>query len=137
MHTMIRFLPLFVILLLLSACTTNLQRKELFLKEAGFRAVTPSTPAQIARVKALPQGHITQVTKKGKTFFMLADGKQNLLLVGGNTQFEKYQQLLYSKKINPEIANEKAIKMEQAEWDEWGGYYGPMGAPFGGPWMMY
>ena len=130
-----RLLPLLGILLLLPACTTHLQQKEQFLKEAGFRAVTPSTPAQIAKVKSLPQGHITQVTRKGKPLFLLADAKQNLLLVGGNPQLEKYQQLLYSKKINPEIANEKAIRIDQAEWDDWGGYYGPMGGPFGDPVM--
>ena len=136
MYLMKRVIPLLAFFLILTACTTNLQRKEQYLKEAGFRAVTPATTAQIAKVKAFPQGHIHQVSKKGKTLFLLADAKQNLLLVGGNTQFEKYQQLLYSKKINPEIANEKAIRMEQAEWDEWGGYYGPMGGPFGGP-MFY
>ena len=132
MYLMKRVIPLLAFFLILTACTTNLQRKEQYLKEAGFRAVTPATTAQIAKVKAFPQGHIHQVSKKGKTLFLLADAKQNLLLVGGNTQFEKYQQLLYSKKINPEIANEKAIRMEQAEWDEWGGYYAQWAAPSAG-----
>jgi len=129
-----RSLPLLSIALLLSACTTHLQRKEQFLTEAGFRAVTPSTPAQIAHLQSLPQGHITQVTKKGKTLYLLADSKKNLLLVGSDAQFEKYQHILYKKEVNPEIANEKAIKLEQSEWGAWDGYYGPMGGPgFGMP----
>ena len=138
---MIRCLPLLLLValaLLFPACTTHLQQKEKFLSEAGFRAITPNTPAQIARVQSLPQGHITQVKRKGKTLFLLADAKKNLLLVGGNTQFEQYQQILYTKKVDPEIANEKAIKLGQAEWEEWSGYYGPMGGPgfFGDP-MFY
>jgi hypothetical protein len=121
--------------LALSACTTHLERKEQYLQQAGFRAVIPTTPAQIAKVQKLPQGHITQVSKNGKTLFMLADAKKNLLLVGGNTQFERYQHLLYKKEVNPDIANEKALKMDQAEWEQWGGLYGPMGGPFGDPMM--
>jgi len=135
---MTRHLPLLALLLLRPACATHLQKKEQFLSEAGFRAVTPSTPAQIARVQSLPQGHITQVTKNGKTLFVLADARKNLLLVGGNAQFERYQHLLYKKEVDPAIANEKAIKLGQAEWEEWEGFYGPMGGPggFGGP-MFY
>ena len=119
----------------LVGCTTHLQRKEQYLQQAGFRAVTPTTPAQIAKVQKLPQGHITQVSKNGKTLFLLADARNNLLLVGGNDQFERYQHLLYKKEVNPAIANEQAIKLEQSEWAQWGGLYGPMGGPFGDPMM--
>jgi hypothetical protein len=124
--------------LFLPACASHLQQKEKFLAEAGFRAVKPSTPAQIAHIQSLPQGHITQVTRNGKTFFLLADARKNLLLVGGSAQYERYQHILYKKEIDPAIANEKAIKLGQAEWEEWSGYYGPMGGPgfFGGP-MFY
>ncbi len=132
----ISFLSIALLSLSLSACTSHLDRKEQYLEQAGFRAVTPKTPAQLAKVQKLPQGHITQVTKNGKTLFMLADGRKNLLLVGGNTQFERYQHLLYKKEINPDIANEKAIKLEQAEWADWSGLYGPMGDPMMGP-MFY
>jgi hypothetical protein len=132
-----RFLPLLAITLLalvLPACTTNLQQKESFLREAGFRAVKPSTPAQVSRVQTLPQGHITQVTRKGKTLFVLADAKQNLLFIGGNPQFERYQQILYTKKVDSAIANEKADKMLENDWGGWGGMMDPF---FGGPMMMY
>jgi hypothetical protein len=131
-----RVLTLLASTLLLSACTTHLQQKEQFLQEAGFHAVSPSTPAQIAHLKSLPQGHITQVTHKGKTLFMLADSKQNLLLVGDNARFEKYQQILYTKKVDPAKADAKTIRMEESAWGAWGGMYGPY--PYGpyGP-MFY
>ena len=127
-----RLLPLLAITLLLSACSTHLQQKEQFLREAGFRAVTPTTPAQIAHLKSLPQGHITQVTHQGKTLFILADAKQNLLLVGNNTRFEKYQQILYTKKVDPAKADAKVIRQEEADWGPWEGFYGPYA-----PMMLY
>lgn len=125
-----RLIPLLTLTLLLPACATHLQQKESFLTEAGFRVVTPTTPSQIARVRSLPQGHITQVTKKGKTLFVMADARKNLLFVGDNARFEKYQQLLYSKQIDPAKANEKAIRMEENEWGPWDG-------PFLEPMMLY
>ncbi len=127
-----RSLALLAVTLLFPACATHLQQKEQFLREAGFRAVTPATHAQIAKLNALPQGHITQVTRKGETLFMLADAKRNLLLVGNNAHFEKYQQLLYTKKITPEKEDEKAIRLEQEEWGPWEGMYGPYA-----PMMLY
>ncbi|MCX6959393.1 MAG: hypothetical protein NTW91_03715 [Verrucomicrobia bacterium] len=137
MKRLLQLLPLLSLTLLticLGACTSHLQQKENFLREAGFRAVTPSTPAQVAKVQALRQGHITQVTRSGKTLFVLADAKQNLLFIGGNPQFERYQQILYTKKVDPAIANEKADKMLENDWGGWGGMMDPF---FGGPMMMY
>ncbi len=122
---MSRFFLLLSMTLLLSACTTHLQQKEQFLQEAGFHAITPSTPAQIAHLQSLPQGHITKVSKKGKTLFLLADAKKNLLLVGDNARFEKYQQILYTKKVDPAKADAKAIQLEESEWGPWEGFYGP------------
>jgi hypothetical protein len=125
-----RLFPLLIVLLL-PACTSHLQQKENFLREAGFRPVTPTTPAQIAKMNSLPQGKITQIHHRGKTLFLLADAKQHLVLVGGNPQFEQYQQILYKKQVDPAIENrafDKAI-----EYD--GGWDG-MCDPFFGP-MFY
>lgn len=119
--------------LTLSACTTHLQRKELFLREAGFKAVNPTTPAQIAKARSLPQGHITRIHRGGKTLFVLADAKKNLLLVGDNARFEQYQQILYKKQVDPEHIDEKVDRMEGGDWGDWGG----MMDPFFGPMMFY
>jgi hypothetical protein len=120
--------------LLLTACSTHLQQKENFLREAGFRAVTPTTPAQIAKVQALRQGHITKVTRNGKTLFVLADAKQNLLLIGGNPQLERYQQILYTKQVDPAIENRAFDKALEYDGGGWGGLMDPF---FGGARMMY
>jgi len=51
------FLPLLITGFLLTGCVSNLQRKEQYLREAGFKAVTATTPAQIAKVRSLPRAH--------------------------------------------------------------------------------
>lgn len=127
--------PFLIVSLLLTGCVSGLQRKEQYLREAGFKAVTPATPAQIAKLHSLPQGHIRQITRKGKTLFVLADARQNLLLVGNNAHFECYQQLLYAKKVDPAIAQEKADRMIENDWGGWDGLMDPFF--FGGPMMFY
>ena len=134
---MYRTIPslLALIVLGLTACTNQLVQKEQFLREAGFKAITPTTPAQIAKAQALRQGHITQVTRKGKTLFVLSDAKRNLLLVGGNQQFERYQQLLYTKKVDPAIKQRVYDKEFENAWGGWDGMLDPFF--FGGPMMFY
>ena len=125
-----RFLPLLAVTLLalvLSACTSHLQQKENFLREAGFRAVTPSTPAQVSKVQTLPQGHITQVTRKGKTLYMLADDRKNLLLVGGEPEFESYQEILYAKSVEPGKKTAQFTKGLENVWNQgWGSVLGSL-----------
>jgi hypothetical protein len=128
-------LPLLIISLLLTGCVSNLQRKEQYLREAGFKAITPTTPAQIAKVQSLPQGHLRQYTRKGQTYFVLADAKRNLLLVGNNARFERYQQILYTKKVDPAIAQEQTDRMIENDWGGWDGMMDPFF--FGGPMMFY
>jgi hypothetical protein len=125
------FIPSLIASLLVCGCASHLQIKEQYLREAGFKAVTPSTPAQIAKVSSLPQGRLHQLTRNGRQLFVLADAKQNLLLVGGNRQLETYQQLLYAKQVDPAIAEEKADKMMENEWGGWDGMMDPFF--FGGP----
>lgn len=127
-------LSLALLPLLLGGCTSHLQQKENYLREAGFRPVAPTTPAQIARAKAMPQGHIQKITHKGKTLFVLSDSKKNLLLIGGNPQLERYQQILYTKQVDPAIENRAFDKALEYDGFGWGGMMDPF---FGMPMMMY
>jgi hypothetical protein len=124
-----RTLPILLALVLLPACTTHLQRKEQFLREAGFRAVTPSTPAQIAKAKAAPQGHLQQITRKGKTLFVLVDAKKNLVLVGNDALMERYQQILYTRQVDPAIENRAFDKALEYDGAGWGGMFDPFFGP--------
>ena len=119
-------------LLLLPACTSHLQQKENFLREAGFQAVRPTTPKQIAKVQALSPGKITQIIRKGHMLFVFSNPSKHLLLVGGNPQFERYQHILYSKVVVPDRAADKEDKLFENDYGGWDG----MMDPFCGP-MFY
>ena len=123
-----KFLPVLLILLV-SGCN-SLQKKEQLLGAAGFHSVTPSTPAQIAKLKSLPQGHLTPITKNGKTLFLMADVKQNLLFVGNQSQYQAYKQM----QLNHQLSNDKLATKDlnsdaTMEWNAWGGLDTPLSSP--------
>lgn len=124
-----RLAPLRVLLLtlLVSGCTTHLQNKENFLRDAGFRPVRPTSEAQIANLRTLPQGHITHQTRGGKTLYLLADAGRNLLLVGGEEEYERYQEILYTKEVEPGRKADKFTKGLENVWNQgWGSVLGSM-----------
>lgn len=117
----------FFLVLLFSGCTTHLQKKEGFLTAAGFRAVKPQTPAQIAHFQSLPPGHIRHEERNGKTLYMLADPSKNLLLVGGEAEYAQYQEILYAKEVEPGKKADKFTKGIANIWDQgWGSVLGSM-----------
>ena len=125
-----RSLPLVALLLLtlvLPACVTHLQKKENYLKEAGFRTVKPTTPEQIAHFQSLRKNHITHETRNGSTLFMLADENKKILLVGTESQFQRYQELLYIKEVNPDTASAKFTQGLEKAWENgWGSVLGSL-----------
>lgn len=113
--------------LLLTACATHLQKKEAYLREAGFRTVKPTTPEQIAHFQSLRKNHITHETRNGSTLFMLADENKKTLLVGTEAQFQRYQELLYIKEVNPDTASYKFTKGLENVWNQgWGSVLGSL-----------
>ena len=129
LNTMKRHLPLLALLLMfpLSSCTSHLQKKENFLTQAGFRAVNPTTPAQIAHFQSLPPGHIRHEERNGKTLYMLADPSKKLLLVGGEAEYAQYQEILYAREVEPGKKADKFTKGLASIWDQgWGSVLGSM-----------
>ncbi len=130
MKRLFHHLPLPALLLLalvMPACASHLQKKESFLTQAGFRAVKPTTPEQIAHFQSLPSGHIRHEERNGKTLCMLADSSKNLLLVGGEAEYAKYQEILYSKEVEPGKKADKITKGIVNIWDQgWGSVLGSM-----------
>ena len=124
-----RLLSLLALLLavLLTGCATHLQQKENFLREAGFRTVKPSTPVQIAHFQSLRQGHISHETRNGQTLHMLADPGQHILLVGGDAEYERYQEILYAKVVDPDTASAKFTQGLENAWNNgWGAVLGSL-----------
>jgi hypothetical protein len=56
-----------------AGCESNAKFKEDKLSSAGFKSITPTTPAQLASLKSLPPHRLVQTTRKGKTIWVYSD----------------------------------------------------------------
>lgn len=114
--------------ILLTGCAS--QSKVTLLSAAGFRTVIPSTPAQIAQLKSMPQRKVIPVIKKGKTVFLYADAANNSLLIGNQKQYQQFQQYNLQYKIQQDKEATAALNADaNAEWSAWGGLDGPFWGP--------
>ena len=121
-----RLLPLITLLsaLLVTGCSTG-QNKERLLSASGFKTVVPTTQKQVAQLKTLPQLQVIPVTKKGKTIFMFADSKRNLLLIGNQKQYQQYQQYSLQYHIQQDKVEAASLNADASEWGGMGGFWGP------------
>lgn len=124
-------LPLITLLsaLLVTGCSTG-QNKERLLSASGFKTVVPTTQKQVAQLKTLPQLQVIPVTKKGKTIFMFADSKRNLLLIGNQKQYQQYQQYSLQYHIQQDKVEAASLNADASEWGGWGGMGGFWGPGF-------
>ena len=115
------------LLTLMAGCATtqtSTQDKRDMLVAAGFKTVTPKTPAQQQKLQQLQTGHVAQIQKNGKTYYIVADPSQNVVYVGGPTQYQQYQQIRAQRQLaqdNLQTA-EMAYTDDMMRWDTWGGW---------------
>ena len=105
-------------------CASSLQSKENMAAAAGFKAITPSKPSQVARLKTLPADKVTRVTHKGKTYYVLPDVANNVAYVGGPQQYQQYKKLRLAQKISNENLEAAALNQAAAadDWGAWGSW---------------
>jgi len=111
---------------------TSTQNRESMLVAAGFKTVTPKTPAQQQKLQKLPPGKVTMINKKGKTYYIFPDPARNLAYVGGPKQYQEYQQLRTENKLAKEdLETAQMYQDSEMDWGGWGGWggagWGPMG----------
>lgn len=126
-----KYLTALAIAALMVACASDLQDKENLALSAGFKAITPTTPDQVALLPKLPKDKVTRITYKGKVYFVLPDLKNNQAYVGGPTQYQAYRQLRAQQQMTND--NLEAAQLNEVaamdNWGAWGGWgmVGPMG----------
>jgi hypothetical protein len=102
---------------------------------AGFKTVTPKTPAQQQKLQQLQVGQVAQVQKNGKTYYVVADPPQNVVYVGGPQQYQAYQQLRAQRQLAQENLETAEMYQDAAmDWGAWGGWgvgWGRMGYGLG------
>ena len=115
------YVAAFAILIVGCAMT---QRTEELLSAAGFKSVPANTPAQQARLKALPANMITMVQRHGREYFVFPDANQNVLYVGQKGQLQKYQALRGEQvRLAQDEMNNTMVSPEWDEWEPWTGPY--------------
>ena len=88
---LVQSLALLAAVAFLPGCMSNAQFESSELTTAGFKAVTATTPAQQAHLKALPQGKISKVPRNGHTYFVYPDASNKTLYVGRQAQYNVFQ----------------------------------------------
>jgi hypothetical protein len=79
---------------LLGACaTTASPRAENVLLSASFKAKVATTAKQRQELQTLPEGKVSPVRQKGKTFYVYPDAPHNQIYVGNKAQYQAYKHL--------------------------------------------
>jgi hypothetical protein len=126
MKTFKTLLAAVVLMAVAIGCSTT-KEKENMLSAAGFKMVPANTPERQAHLTSLPAGKITPVQREGTTYYTFPDPKNNVLYVGREQQYQKYQQLRYQKQLADEQL--EAAQMNENAWGAWG--------PWGAGWAWY
>ena len=107
------------------SCASELKEKENLAVAAGFKVITPVKPDQVALLPTLPKDKVTQISYKGKTYYVLPDLKNNQAYVGGPTEYQAYQQLRLARQIsNDNLMAAQMNQMNAMNWGAWGGWGG-------------
>ena len=99
------------------------QTAEQLLSAAGFKQIYPTTPAQQARLRNMPQKQIFLISKGPKVYYVYADATGCGCLYAGNQQnYRNFQNLLTQSQIAAE--QYQAAQMAAWDWGTWGGGWG-------------
>ena len=101
---------------------TSTEDKANMLIAAGFKTISPKTPAQQQKLQQLQAGTVATVQRNGRTYYIVADPSRNVVYVGGPTEYQAYQQLRAQRQLAQE--NAQTVEMYQDAAMGWGGWNG-------------
>jgi hypothetical protein len=123
-----------VLLALMAGCATtntSIQDKASLLVAAGFKTITPKTPAQQQKLQQLQIGQVAMIQKNGRTYYIVANPPQNVVYVGGPHEYQAYEQLRAQRQLAQENLQTAEMYQDAAmQWGAWGGWgvgWGRMG----------
>ena len=119
---------------LITACQTTstgantASQKETLLGQAGFKWKTVTTPKQQERVSALPEGKVSAVKFKGRTYYVYPTATKDRILVGNQAQFNAYKQSLQAQRnqLTGPVFEEETHGPHPIQVQEFDGF-GPLG----------
>ena len=89
-RTLFNTISVIALLALMAGCATTAtfpQEKANMLVAAGFKTITPKTAAQQQKLQQLQTGQVATIQKNGRTYYIVADPPQNVVYVGGPTEY--------------------------------------------------
>src|SRR5205807_1702765 len=104
MKRLLSFVVAIEVLGLITACQTTstgggtASQKETLLLQAGFKPKTVTTPKQQQRVSALPEGKVSAVKYKGRTYYVYPTATKDRILCGTQAQFDAYKQAIQAQR---------------------------------------
>ena len=117
-------LLILVIVPVLTGCASmGASSTEPLLSAAGFRVKTPETATQKEIYATLPPYKLQRGTHEGKTFYAYKDEKQGVAYIGGEAEYQKYQQLAIERRIARD--QYEAAQMNRDMAYRWYGAYPP------------
>ncbi len=103
--------------------SANSSNQKALLAAAGFRARTPETARQKELYTAAPSYHMQRIDAKGKVFYAYKDEKEGVAYVGGEAEYQRYQQLAVQQRIARD--QYMAAQMQRDMAYNWYGAWGP------------
>ena len=104
MKRLLSFVIAIEVLGLITACQTTstgggtASQKETLLLQAGFKPKAITTPKQQQRVSALPEGKVSAVKYKGRTYYVYPTATKDRILCGTQAQFDAYKQAIQAQR---------------------------------------
>jgi len=134
MKRLVSFVIAIEVLRLITACQTTstgantASQKETLLVQAGFKWKTVTTPKQQERVSALPEGRVSAVKFKGRTYYVYPTATKDRILVGDQAQFNAYKQSLQAQRnqLTGPVFEEETHGPHPIQVQEFDGF-GPLG----------
>ncbi len=110
-------------LLLASCASTNASNDRSLLSAAGFRIRTPDTPQQRELYANAKPYTLMRADADGKVFYAYKDEKNGVAYIGGEAEYQRYQQLALQQNIARQ--NMMAAQMQRDASYGWYGAWGP------------
>ena len=108
----------------ISGCASaDASNQKALLSAAGFRARIPETARQKELYTAAPAYRMQRIDAQGKIFYAYKDEKEGIAYVGGEAEYQRYQQLAVQQRIARD--QYMAAQMQRDMAYNWYGAWGP------------
>ena len=105
-----------------SGCSTTstTRNSENMLSAAGFKAVPATTPQREEHLKSLSDDRLTTVNLNGHNYFVFPDRAENVLFVGQESQYQRYQKMRLDNQMPEASVHTAEVGDEWTGWGAWG-----------------